>query len=139
MILGGLLLIVNGVVEIPPINVAWDKLLVRAEQIAILGGIAEISGISVAKTAQVIFSIVILPVGGLLGFLLRPYPRINPPDTYDVNENYMGREDVMKTCKKYWNEIAVKKAKRANIDCIMWQTRRWKNMDNEAIFLKDGT
>ncbi|GEM_PF-4574042 len=109
LVLALMMLVVNDVIRVPPLIPVWTWLASQAGELVLLGSIAQVTGVSIVLILQVLFSLLVLPLGGLLGFLTSTGPKINPPEQYIANQECIGRDGVIRHCRSRWNEIAGKK------------------------------
>lgn len=107
--LGFMLLILNGVIRIPPLIPIWNWFSSKTGELVLLGSLAQVTGVSVVLVLQILFSILVLPIGGVLGYLFSAGPRINPPQMFIANEQCRGREHAITACKSAWYEVAGKR------------------------------
>lgn len=113
------LLVFNGAVRIPSLMPLWETLAYKANELVLLGSIAQVTGISILSVFHILLSIVLFPLGGLIGFLTSSGPRISPPTRYLANEECIGRSAILQECRRIWNQIAAKKAQEPTF-VVLW-------------------
>lgn len=129
------LLIFNGVIRIPPLIPIWNWLSSKTGELVLLGSLAQVTGVSVVLVLQILFSIIVLPLGGILGYLYGAGPRINPPQKFIANEQCRGRENVIAACKSAWNEVASRRHREPTFVVLCGKPGVGKSMVLKRFFL----